>query len=92
MSNAFSLEQPLTLSSGYRMQWEAAQNAYVLLFAEGLIRLNDSASAILKLCDGLHSANNIISALAEKFPDQDISHDITELLEYAHDQGWISTS
>ncbi len=37
---------------GFRLQWEAAQNAHVLLYPEGMIKLNGSAGEILKRCDG----------------------------------------
>ena len=33
---------------GFRLQWEPAQNAYVLLYPEGMIKLNGSAGEILK--------------------------------------------
>jgi pyrroloquinoline quinone biosynthesis protein D len=32
----------------FRLQWEAAQNAHVLLYPEGMIKLNASAGEILK--------------------------------------------
>ena len=40
------------VARGFRLQWEAAQNAHVLLYPEGMIRLNTSAGEILKRCDG----------------------------------------
>ena len=36
---------------GFRFQWEPAQNAYVLLYPEGMVRLNGSAGAILSEVD-----------------------------------------
>src|ERR1700735_4922806 len=41
-----------SLGRGFRLQWEAAQNAYVLLFPEGMIKLNATAGEIMKRCDG----------------------------------------
>ena len=32
----------------FRMQWEEAQGAYVLLYPEGMVKLNQSAGEILK--------------------------------------------
>ena len=40
MSAAIDPRSRFALSRGYRLQWEDAQNAYVLLFPEGLIKLN----------------------------------------------------
>ena len=36
----------------YRLQWEEAQKAHVLLYPEGMIQLNGSAGEILRRCDG----------------------------------------
>ncbi len=40
------------IGRGFRLQWEAAQNAFVLLYPEGMIKLNASAGEIMKRCDG----------------------------------------
>ena len=47
------------LSKLYRLQWEKAQDAYVLLYPEGMVKLNESAGEILSRVDGTKS----ISAL-----------------------------
>ena len=39
------------LSRLFRMQWEEAQNAHVLLYPEGMVKLNQSAAEILKRCE-----------------------------------------
>jgi pyrroloquinoline quinone biosynthesis protein D len=39
----------------FRLQWEEAQQAYVLLYPEGMVKLNLSAAEILKRCDGDHT-------------------------------------
>ncbi|MFX5622761.1 pyrroloquinoline quinone biosynthesis peptide chaperone PqqD, partial [Acinetobacter baumannii] len=36
-----------TLHRTLRLQWEEAQQAWVLLYPEGMVTLNDSAAAIL---------------------------------------------
>ena len=45
------LDKP-KLSRLYRLQWEEAQDNYVLLYPEGMVKLNQSAAEILKRCDG----------------------------------------
>lgn len=45
---------------GYRFQYEPAQNAHVLLYPEGMVKLNESASAIGSLIDGERSVAAII--------------------------------
>ena len=37
---------------GFRLQWEPAQSCFVLLYPEGMVKLNQSAGEIMKRCDG----------------------------------------
>ena len=52
---------------GFRLQWEAAQNAYVLLYPEGMIKLNASAGEIMKRCDGQATIAEITADLEQAF-------------------------
>ena len=46
-------EDPIfELARHYRFQWEPAQNAFVLLYPEGMVKLGGSAGEILKRVDG----------------------------------------
>jgi pyrroloquinoline quinone biosynthesis protein D len=38
------------IGRGFRLQWEPAQQAHVLLYPEGMVKLNGSAGEILKRC------------------------------------------
>jgi pyrroloquinoline quinone biosynthesis protein D len=72
------------------MQWEPAQNSHVLLYPEGMVTLNDSASEILQLCDGEQDVSQIIVKLEAKFPAAgSLEVDILEFLEEASANGWI---
>ena len=74
----------------FRMQWEPAQDAHVLLYPEGMVTLNESAAEILQLCDGEKDVSAIISALETKFPAAgSLEADILEFLEEAKTNGWI---
>ena len=42
--NAVSRTAVPAFRPGYRLQWEAVQNAHVLLYPEGMVKLNDSAA------------------------------------------------
>ena len=75
----------------HRFQWEEAQTSFVLLYPEGMITLNQSASEILKHCDGTSTANGIIEKLKHTFPDADLESDVREFLENAYAAGWIRT-
>lgn len=79
-----------SLARHYRMQWEQAQGCHVLLYPEGMIKLNDSAAEILLQCDSRQDVGTIVAALARKFPDaQDIELDVIEFVGGAHGEGWI---
>ena len=77
------------LTRGFRLQWEAAQNCHVLLYPEGMIRLNGSAGEILKCCDGATSVDTIVATLEQKFNMPALRPDIEALLAHAFEQDWI---
>lgn len=75
---------------GYRFQWEPAQNCHVLLYPEGMIKLNDSAGEILKRVDGQRSVGAIVAELQAQFPEAEgIGEDIMALFEVANERFWI---
>ena len=75
----------------YRMQFEKTQACYVLLYPEGMIKLNGSAGEILQLVDGKLNVGQIIQALKKRFPDvDDIDADILEFLADADQRRWIT--
>ncbi len=73
----------------YRFQWEAAQQAYVLLFPEGMVQLNATAGEILRRCDGTRSAAGIIADLEQAFQSDAIAADVEAFLQAATRDGWI---
>lgn len=78
------------LTPGFRLQWEPAQNARVLLYPEGMVRLNGSAGEILVRCDGARSAGEIVADLERAFERDDLQADVLGFLELAQRQGWVS--
>jgi pyrroloquinoline quinone biosynthesis protein D len=84
-------DQPIELQRQYRFQWEPAQQAHVLLYPEGMIKLSGSAGEILKRVDGTRSLDDIIRDLEQSFPGADLRNDVIEFLEAAYGKGWIRT-
>lgn len=78
------------LSSGYRMQFETHLDQFVILYPEGLIKLNESSSQILQLCDGVNTIDDIIKILETDFPGVDLKQDVRDFLEMAHAKKWIT--
>jgi pyrroloquinoline quinone biosynthesis protein D len=77
------------LNPMYRMQWEEAQQAWVLLYPEGMVRLNGPASEILKRCDGRTSVQALVADLQATFGEADLRADVLAFLEQASGRGWI---
>ncbi|WP_288689226.1 pyrroloquinoline quinone biosynthesis peptide chaperone PqqD [uncultured Acinetobacter sp.] len=79
-----------TWRQGYRFQFEPAQNAYVLLYPEGMIKLNESASEIGQYIDGQTTIADIIQKVIAKFGDiPEIKQDIIEYMLVAQREHWI---
>jgi len=84
------LDDIYKISPHHRFQWEKAQNCYVILFPEGMVKLNGGAGEVLNLVDGKTSVANITEILVKKFPDADgIDKDIIGMVELALEKAWI---
>lgn len=79
----------LSLRRGYRLQWEARQEAWVLLFPEGMITLNETAGLILGECREPSPLQEILARLQAKFPGEPIEEDVRDFLREAHEQQWL---
>ena len=89
MSQSLASKIP-KLRRGFRLQFEPVQSCHVLLYPDGMIKLNDSAGEILKQVDGQHSVEQIIAELRGRFPDvPGIDEDILVFMEVANAQFWI---
>ena len=74
----------------HRFQWEEAQNSYVILFPEGMVKLHGGAGEVIKLIDGKATVGEIVAMLQAKFPDaQGIEKDIIGMFEMAYNKAWI---
>ncbi len=73
----------------FRLQWEQAQQAYVLLYPEGMVKLSQSAGEIMKRIDGTLSVDGIIKNLEQTFPGAELRQDVIKFMEVAYDRGWI---
>ncbi len=79
-----------TWRPGYRFQFEPAQDAYVLLYPEGMIKLNESAGIIGQYIDGQASIAEIIDKVQALFGEvPEIKQDIIEYMLVAQREHWI---
>jgi pyrroloquinoline quinone biosynthesis protein D len=77
------------IKHGARLQWEEAQQAWVLLYPEGMVKLSESAAEILRRVDAEASVTELVQSLSEAYPGADLRADVIELLETAYERGWI---
>jgi pyrroloquinoline quinone biosynthesis protein D len=77
------------IRTGFRLQWEPVQNAYVMLYPEGMITLNTSAAEILRRCDGSRTVAEIVTELETAFRRTELGKDVVAFLEGAARQGWV---
>lgn len=78
------------LSRLFRLQWEQVQDSYVLLYPEGMVKLNQSAAEILKRCDGERDTAAIVSDLESTFSANGLGADVEDFLRVANERGWIA--
>jgi len=77
------------LGAGMRLQWEPAQEAHVLLYPEGMVKLNASAGAILSRCDGVRTLADIVADLERSYALEGLSADVGEFVALALEKGWL---
>ena len=77
------------LSAMYRLQWEEVQQAWVLLYPEGMVKLNGSAGEIIKRLDGQKNVVALIAELEKDFETTDLQNDVLAFLDIAKQQGWV---
>ena len=76
----------------YRLQFEQAQDAWVLLYPEGMVKLNRSAGEILSRCDGERPASEVVALVEEAFGQTGLERDIRGFLGVAAAQQWVTLS
>ena len=74
----------------HRFQWEEAQQSYVILFPEGMVKLHGGAGEVIKRLDGKATVGDIVAELKNAFPDAlNIEADIIGMFEMAYGKAWI---
>lgn len=91
MENNILVTDVYAIAPHHRFQWEEAQDSYVILFPEGMVKLHGGAGEILKRIDGQVSVGDIVDALKTAFPDAaDIEKDIMGMFDLAVGKAWLT--
>lgn len=81
-SGGVSLGSLIRLSPGVRLQFEKAQSCFVLLYPEGMMKLNDESAAVLQCCKDVVKVSDLITSLVEEYDGDDISTDVMRLIDF----------
>ena len=87
--SALGADSKPVLGRGFRLQWEPAQQAHVLLYPEGMVKLNGSAGEILKRCDGARTVVEIVSDLENAFAATGLANDVQAFMNVALEKQWL---
>lgn len=77
------------LATGARLRYDEVREEHVLLVPEGVVRLNPTAAAVLELCDGQRSLDDIVGALAARYDGTDVGDDVRRLLDAMAGKGLV---
>ena len=77
------------IGHGFRLQWEEAQQAHVLLYPEGMVKLNGSAGEILTRCNGTAPVEAIVADLEQRFATSGLEADVLAFLRMAQERRWV---
>lgn len=90
MDNNIQHSDVYALAHHHRFQWEEAQQNYVILFPEGMVKLHGGAGEVLKRLDGKVTVGEVVADLKAAFPDADeIESDVIGMFELAVSKGWL---
>ncbi|ACT47905.1 pyrroloquinoline quinone biosynthesis peptide chaperone PqqD [Methylotenera mobilis] len=90
MDNKIQDSDIYTLAMHHRFQWEEAQNSYVILFPEGMVKLHGGAGEVIKRLNGKATVGDVVADLEATFPDaENIEKDIIGMFELALSKAWI---
>ncbi len=89
MNGVSSTTRP-RIASGFRLQWEPVQDCHVLLYPEGMVKLNGSAGEIMKRCDGLRSVEAITADIEGTHGLQGLQADVLAFVELTGKRGWLA--
>lgn len=82
-------EKSLVVNNHFQLQFEEAQNCFVLLYPEGMVQLNQSAGEIMNLCDGKNNSFDITKILEDKFKMKNLQKDVEAFLDEALERKWV---
>jgi pyrroloquinoline quinone biosynthesis protein D len=78
------------LRRGGRLHRDDARGVDLLLVPERVIRLSDTASAVLRLCDGARTVADIVLELQARYEGTQLRSEVVAFLGQARDERWLA--
>jgi pyrroloquinoline quinone biosynthesis protein D len=75
---------------GFRLQFEPAQDCHVLLYPEGMVKLNQPAGEIMRRCDGEKTIAAVVADLEAAFSTNGLEGDVLAFVAMAGQQKWLA--
>lgn len=82
------VRRTIRLASRYRLQTDPSGSEHVLVSAKGSIQLNATAALVLEMCNGKHTAEEIVARVLRNRNDS-LAEDVRAFLDAAQRRGWI---
>lgn len=73
-----------------RLEWDEIGQRHVLLYPEGVVTLNPTAAAVLKLCDGERAIPQIVDCLKQRYRAEQIEMDVATFLNKLAAKGLVT--
>lgn len=77
------------LATGARLRYDEVRDEHLLLIPEGAVRLNPTAVAVLELCDGERTLEEIVIALSQRYDGADVGDDVHQLVDAMAQRGLV---
>lgn len=77
------------LASKAMLRHDNVRDVELLLLPERVVLLNKSGAAILGLCDGNRTVQEVVEQLEQDFAAADLAGDVMTFLKDARGRGWV---
>jgi pyrroloquinoline quinone biosynthesis protein D len=85
------LRRTIRLASRYRLQTDPSGSGHALVSPKGSVQLNETAAMILEMCNGKHTAEEVVARVLRN-RDGSLAEDVRAFLDAAQRRGWIVKS
>ena len=85
-------ESRMRLASRVRLKRDAVRGGVVLLAPETVVELNAQGAAVLALCDGTRTREEVVLEMRRRHADGDVERDVQAFLTRIQQRGWLEES